>query len=172
MPERSWNFAIPTARFPVGSPRTIPGPRRTGSSCSRRPFVLPGGDRQRISDEHRISPRRSPSELPGVPAHPRAPATLVTRRKPMNPARVPGPAGALAVDDGGRGELPVLLVHSLAGNSAQWSVQLEHLRATRRAIALDLRGHGRSEPPKNGDYSMSGMAGDIEAVVNALGIEK
>lgn len=90
----------------------------------------------------------------------------------MSPRRVTGPAGALAVDDGGRGDLPVLLVHSLAGNSAQWSFQLEHLRATRRAIALDLRGHGHSEPPKNGDYSMSGMAGDVEAVVNALGIER
>lgn len=76
------------------------------------------------------------------------------------------------MDDGGRGGLPVLLVHSLAGKSAHWSGQLEHVRPTSRAVALDLRGHGRSEPPKNGDYSMAGMTRDIEAVVDTLGIGK
>jgi len=84
--------------------------------------------------------------------------------------RVNGPAGALAVDDGGRGGLPVVFVHSLAGNSTHWTSQLQHLRATRRAVALDLRGHGRSEPPKNGDYSIAAMAEDIATVVNTLGL--
>lgn len=89
----------------------------------------------------------------------------------MSPIRITGPAGALAADDGGRGGLPVILVHSLAGNSGHWSAQLEHLRRTRRAVALDLRGHGRSESPKNGDYSVAGMAGDVAAVVDALGLK-
>jgi pimeloyl-ACP methyl ester carboxylesterase len=89
---------------------------------------------------------------------------------------VRGPAGALAVNDRGpraeRGDLPVVLVHSLAGNSTHWAKQLEHLRPTRRAVALDLRGHGRSEPAKNGDYSIAGMAGDIAAVVDTLGLDR
>ena len=83
-----------------------------------------------------------------------------------------GPAGALAVDDGGRGGLPVVLVHSLAGNSTHWAAQLEHLRQNRRAVALDLRGHGRSEPPKNGDYTIAGMSGDVAAVVDTLGLKR
>jgi pimeloyl-ACP methyl ester carboxylesterase len=86
--------------------------------------------------------------------------------------RIAGPAGALAVDDGGVGEIPVVLVHSLAGNSAHWSRQLEHLRPARRAVAIDLRGHGRSEPPRTGDYSINGMAGDVEAVVDALKLQR
>jgi pimeloyl-ACP methyl ester carboxylesterase len=97
----------------------------------------------------------------------------------MTPTQVTGPAGALAVDDGGRGRsqasrgsLPVILVHSLAGNSAHWSKQLEHLRRSRRAVALDLRGHGRSERPKNGDYTIAGMTGDVAAVADALGLDK
>jgi pimeloyl-ACP methyl ester carboxylesterase len=90
----------------------------------------------------------------------------------MNQSRVAGPAGALAVDDGGRGGLPVVFVHSLAGNSTHWAAQLRHLRPTRRAVALDLRGHGRSQPPQNGDYTIAGMAGDIEAVVDRLGLKK
>jgi pimeloyl-ACP methyl ester carboxylesterase len=91
----------------------------------------------------------------------------------MSSNRVAGPAGALAVADGGRGEgLPVVFVHSLAGNSTHWAAQLQHLRPSRRAVALDLRGHGRSEPPKNGDYSIAGMAADIGAVVDSLGLDR
>lgn len=91
----------------------------------------------------------------------------------VSTTRVAGPAGAVAVDDGGRsGDLPVVLVHSLAGNSTQWSEQLEHLRRTRRAVALDLRGHGRSEPPKTGDYTIAGMAGDVIAVADTLGLKR
>ena len=92
--------------------------------------------------------------------------------RPMSPARVSGPAGALVVDDGGRGGLPVVFAHSLAGNSGQWKAQLEHLRPNRRAVAFDFRGHGRSEPAKNGDYSIAGMASDISAVVDSLGLER
>jgi pimeloyl-ACP methyl ester carboxylesterase len=65
-----------------------------------------------------------------------------------------------------------MLVHSLAGNSTHWAAQLEHLRRDRRAVALDLRGHGRSEPPEDGDYTIAAMAGDIAAVVNTLGLDR
>jgi pimeloyl-ACP methyl ester carboxylesterase len=90
----------------------------------------------------------------------------------MSALTLPGPAGVLAIDDGGHGGLPVVFVHSLAGNSNHWAAQLEHLRPSRRAVALELRGHGRSEPPRNGDYSIAGMAGDIEAVVDTLSLDR
>jgi pimeloyl-ACP methyl ester carboxylesterase len=88
----------------------------------------------------------------------------------MSQTRISGPAGTLAVDDGGHGGLPVVLVHSLAGASAHWARQLQHLRSGRRAVALDLRGHGASDPPQDHDYSISALAGDIAAAVDALGI--
>lgn len=78
----------------------------------------------------------------------------------------------LAIDDGGRGGLPVVFLHSLAGNSTHWAAQLQHLRPARRAVALDLRGHGRSEAPRNGDYSIAAMAGDVMATANDLRIER
>jgi pimeloyl-ACP methyl ester carboxylesterase len=90
----------------------------------------------------------------------------------MSGFTLPGPAGALAIDDGGRGGLPVVFVHSLAGNSRHWAPQLEHLQSSCRAVALDLRGHGRSEAPKNGDFSISGTAGDIAAVVDTLSLDR
>jgi pimeloyl-ACP methyl ester carboxylesterase len=89
----------------------------------------------------------------------------------MSPSRIAGPAGTLAADDGGQGVLPIVLLHSLAGNSTHWSKQLEHLRRTRRAVAFDFRGHGRSERPGNGDYTIAGMAGDVGAVVDTLGLK-
>jgi pimeloyl-ACP methyl ester carboxylesterase len=98
--------------------------------------------------------------------------TVACTDRAMSPTRVNGAAGTLAVNDGGRGDPPVVLVHSLAGNSAQWAGQLEHLRPNHRAIALDLRGHGASEAPKDHDYSIPAMARDIEAVVDMLGLRK
>ena len=87
--------------------------------------------------------------------------------------RVPGPAGTLLADDGGAGGgLPVVLVHSLAGNSSHWSRQLQYLRQMRRAVAIELRGHGRSDQPENGDYSIAAIAGDVSAVADALKLER
>ena len=76
------------------------------------------------------------------------------------------------IDDGGDGSVPVVFIHSLAGNTQQWSAQLSHVRTTRRAVALDLRGHGQSLSPENGDYAIESMAQDIQTVVDQLGIEK
>ena len=37
-------------------------------------------------------------------------------------------------------------------------------------VAVDLRGHGRSEAPAAGDYAVESLAADIAAVVDALGL--
>jgi pimeloyl-ACP methyl ester carboxylesterase len=81
---------------------------------------------------------------------------------------IDGPMGRLFVDDGGSGGMPVVFIHSLAGNTAQWAPQLSHARRTRRAIALDLRGHGRSDPPRDGRYDLDAYAADVQATLDAL----
>ena len=89
---------------------------------------------------------------------------------------VPGPSGNLYVrDEGGDGAgdaLPVVFVHSLAGHGGQWALQLDHLGRRRRAVALDLRGHGESDPAEDGDYSIQGLAADIGAVADQLGLRR
>lgn len=90
----------------------------------------------------------------------------------MSVLRLPGPAGALAVDDGGAGGVPVVFVPSLAGTVEHWRAQLGHLRSNRRALALELRGHGRSDPPAGGDYAIDSLAGDIAAVLDGLRLER
>jgi pimeloyl-ACP methyl ester carboxylesterase len=92
---------------------------------------------------------------------------------PTTTRLVAGPQGDLLVDDGGAGDAPaVVLVHSAAGSTSQWAAQLAHLRRTRRAVALDLRGHGRSAPPRDGRYAVDGMADDVVAVADALGLRR
>src|SRR5205085_2092881 len=60
-----------------------------------------------------------------------------------------------------------------AGNTTHFAAQLAHLRGGgRRAIALDFRGHGRSAPPPDGDYSIAGLAADVERVADALALER
>jgi pimeloyl-ACP methyl ester carboxylesterase len=103
--------------------------------------------------------------------------------EPSGPEPVPGeslwiagPAGNLYIRDGGAGEasdvLPVLFLHSLAGNGGQWSLQLDHLRRHRRAVALDFRGHGESDPAEDGDYSIPGLAADVAAAADQLGLRR
>jgi 3-oxoadipate enol-lactonase len=73
-----------------------------------------------------------------------------------------GPAGAPVV----------CCVHSLAADSGVWSDQVPPLlQSGFRVLRLDLRGHGGSDPGE-GDYSMSGLAQDVIAALDFLGIER
>lgn len=75
-------------------------------------------------------------------------------------------------DEGSRGELPVVFLHSLAGNTQQWTAQLDFVRQTRRALAMDLRGHGKSPGAPNGDFNIETLAQDVQAAIAELGIER
>jgi pimeloyl-ACP methyl ester carboxylesterase len=86
--------------------------------------------------------------------------------------KVQARAGQIYVDDGGQGELSVVFIHSLAGNTRQWDAQLEHVRKRGCGIAIDMRGHGRSAPPEDGDYSLEAAADDIAAAADALGLDQ
>lgn len=83
---------------------------------------------------------------------------------------IPGPQGHLRLDDGGTGGHPVLFLHGAAARLEQWAPALERQRRRRRAAALDLRGHGGSEPPRDGDFALEAMADDVLAAADALGL--
>ena len=95
-----------------------------------------------------------------------------TRTESNGSMQMTGPAGRLHVDDGGSGGVPVVFVHSFAGSGQQWRAQLDHLRPERRAVAIDLRGHGQSEAPAAGGYSVDALADDIGAVVDELKLDR
>lgn len=83
---------------------------------------------------------------------------------------VQGGAGRLFVSDGGQGGVPVVFLHGLGSELETWGPVLDRLRASRRAIAYDQRGHGRSDAAS--EYSVDALADDLERVVAALGLAK
>ena len=95
-------------------------------------------------------------------AHPGTPAMTA----PNLPDLVP-----LFVDDGGPASpLPVVFLHAAAGDGTHFAAQLQHLRRTRRALAVDLRGHGRSPPAAS--FAVEAAAGDVAAALAARGVTR
>ncbi|MFC9913178.1 alpha/beta fold hydrolase [Streptomyces sp. NPDC059862] len=83
---------------------------------------------------------------------------------------VPSPAGRIHLVEQGSGPL-VLLVHGFPEGWYSWRHQLPALAAAgHRAVAIDVRGYGRSSRPGPVDaYRMLELVADNVAVVEALG---
>jgi pimeloyl-ACP methyl ester carboxylesterase len=86
---------------------------------------------------------------------------------------VPAPAGRLHLVEQGTGPL-VLLVHGFPESWYSWRHQLPALAAAGyRAVALDVRGYGRSSKPAATDaYRMLDLVEDNVALVRALGEDR
>ncbi len=65
---------------------------------------------------------------------------------------------------------PVLLLHGGGQTRHAWSnTATELANEGWRAVALDLRGHGDSDWPENGDYDPEHFAADLQSVVGQMG---
>jgi esterase len=71
--------------------------------------------------------------------------------------------------DAGEGTRPLVLLHGLFGSSANWMGIARALAPDWRVVVPDLRNHGRSfhDP----DVSYPALAGDVRALLDALGLE-
>ncbi len=66
----------------------------------------------------------------------------------------------------------VCFTHSLSSDGGMWAEQLPGLLAEGyRVLRLDMRGHGGSDPVA-GDYTMTDLADDVAASLDALAIDK
>ncbi|MFD7334562.1 alpha/beta fold hydrolase [Streptomyces violascens] len=85
---------------------------------------------------------------------------------------VPSPAGRIHLVEQGTGPL-VLLVHGFPESWYSWRHQLPALAAAGyRAVAIDVRGYGRSSRPDDAAaYRLRELVADNVAVVHALGEE-
>jgi lipase len=72
-----------------------------------------------------------------------------------------------AATEAGAAEPPVLLVHANGFHARCWDRVVAHL-GDRRVVALDQRGHGRSE--KRGPFAWRTYGGDLTAFAGALGL--
>lgn len=64
--------------------------------------------------------------------------------------------------------VPLLLVHGWGGDGREWSAHAEALADRFRVIVPDLRGHGRSEVPDEGNTPAE-MADDLAVLLRRLG---
>ena len=72
--------------------------------------------------------------------------------------------------EAGAGE-PLVLLHGWPQHWWMWRNQIPPLAERFRVIAPDLRGHGWSDKPRS-TYSKAELAGDIVAMLDALGLER
>ena len=94
----------------------------------------------------------------------------MTMVKDVTHRLVPAPAGRIHLVEQGTGPL-VLLVHGFPESWYSWRHQLPALAAAGfRAVAVDVRGYGRSSRPEDASaYRMLDLVEDAVAVVHALG---
>ncbi len=85
---------------------------------------------------------------------------------------VRGTAGAIVLEEHGEGDLPILMVHGMAGDAGFWRSTVAALPTSRRVIIPELRGHGRSALPADGDQSIASHAADLLGVLDQLEVER
>ncbi len=100
----------------------------------------------------------------------------MSRRPTPEVAAAPCPSGFVAaggvrlhyLDWGSLDRPPLLLLHGGSAHARWWDFVIPHLVDAYRCVAFDLRGHGDSDWPATGDYSLGAHAGDVGALVAAL----
>ena len=132
--------------FRPGAPH---GPRRPGRSQAGPPGARPGG--APVGYRHPVPPGPDPATDPT--------ATAAT----------PDGVDLALYDFGGTGP-DLLLVHATGFCAGVLLPLAPALRDRFHCLALDLRGHGRSGRPADGDFAWSGFATDVLTAVDALGL--
>ncbi len=61
----------------------------------------------------------------------------------------------------------VIFIHGWTCSAEFWKLQIAALEGERRIVAFDLRGHGQSERPPSGNYSIETFGRDLDAVMRA-----
>jgi len=86
-------------------------------------------------------------------------------------AAIPAAATAATVDglkihwsSAGHGSKTIIFVHGWTCDDTSWTEQKPALAKTFRVVTLDLPGHGRSDSPRDGKFSMDLFARAVEAV--------
>jgi non-heme chloroperoxidase len=76
------------------------------------------------------------------------------------------------VEAGNPGGRPILFIHGFSQCWLTWSKQMNsNLADDFRLVAMDMRGHGLSEKPRDGYGDSRLWADDVNAVIQALGLD-
>ena len=75
-------------------------------------------------------------------------------------------------DEGPRDAPVIMLLHGSNADLLTWQQWADALKSQYRVIRFDQRGHGLTGPAPDGDYSLEGFHADIDAVADALNVER
>ena len=73
--------------------------------------------------------------------------------------------------EGEQGKPALVLLNSIGTDMGLWDAAMPYLLPVFRVLRIDTRGHGASDVP-DGDYTLSDMAADTVAVMDAAGIDQ
>src|SRR5436853_7219288 len=71
----------------------------------------------------------------------------------------------------GQGDTALVFLHGWCGDRAYWKHQADAFAGDYRVVTLDQAGHGESGKDRKA-WTVGGLAGDVEAVVKALGLRR
>src|SRR5262245_45859657 len=75
------------------------------------------------------------------------------------------------VEAGNPSGRPILFIHGFSQTALSWSRQLDsELARDHRLVAMDLRGHGQSDKPRDAYGDSRLWADDVRGVIDALGL--
>jgi pimeloyl-ACP methyl ester carboxylesterase len=69
---------------------------------------------------------------------------------------------------GPEGAPTMVMLHGFSADLTLWHYQWKHFSESYRCVLLDQRGHGRSSPATQGDYSLEAMAKDLKVVLDTI----
>lgn len=75
----------------------------------------------------------------------------------------------LACDDAGAGDPPLVFIHGWTCSRSHFAAQVARFSPSHRCFALDLRGHGESDAPRQ-EYTIEGFADDVAWTCDQLGV--
>ncbi len=86
---------------------------------------------------------------------------------------IPGSAGSLRLAERHpEGAIEVVFVHGLGGRLEHWGALFAALGPAIRGIAVDLPGHGGSDPAGDGAYDVPALAAALGAAADGLGLRR
>lgn len=85
---------------------------------------------------------------------------------------VPADGGVkLVCEVRGQGDTALVFLHGWCGDREYWKHQADAFAADYRVVTLDQAGHGESGKDRK-DWTIDGLAGDVESVCKALGLKR
>jgi pimeloyl-ACP methyl ester carboxylesterase len=78
---------------------------------------------------------------------------------------------SIAFEARGQGDTALVFLHGMTGDREYWKNQVGEFAADYHVVAVDQAGHGESGKDRK-VWTLDGLAGDVEAVVKAIGLKR